>query len=363
MIWLNQAATSFPKPPEVYEARDKYFRMGIAGHNRGLGKNDLLAKQLASRCKGLLAEMFGANPAQVFFTAGATEALNIVFANMPPGIEVVSTKARHNAVRRSIAAYGFTEKLLPPLDIENYQELLKKALGPDSLLVLNACSNVNGRSEPIEQICAFIRRNYPHVKIAVDGAQAAGHSPINIGWGIDYLALTAHKGLYGPAGLGALISPLPLHPLIFGGTGERSRTLVQNTEDGMFEAGTRDGASIGAWAEGLAFVQKIGLDAINAHENNLKQAFMESIAALPLRLWTGEGPVVSLEAAEFASEELAALLEAEGIAVRGGMHCAPDMHDFLGTKGAVRFSFGWFNTQQEVARAAEVLKSILGGME
>ncbi|MGL5722529.1 MAG: aminotransferase class V-fold PLP-dependent enzyme [Brevinema sp.] len=358
MIWMNHAATSFPKPESVYQARDKFFRMGLAGTHRASGEIDVLASQIVLQTKKILADMFGGSLHDVFFTSGATEALNIIIANIPQNTLVISTQTRHNAVRRTLYARGQEQLVLPPLSQDNYQHLLDEHLKPDSWLILNATSNVNGHCEPVHEICVYIKNKYPSVRVVVDAAQAAGHMPISMEWGIDYLAITAHKGLYGPPSLGALISPHPIHPLVFGGTGAHSEQLEQDRQH--FEAGTRDVSSIAAWKEGLLFVNSIGIKAIHDHEQQLKKHFLERIQKLPITTYYSEGSIVSLSLPGMASEEVVAMMEAEEIIIRGGMHCAPEMHHFLKLKGAARFSFGWFNTIAEIDRVAHVLHTIVG---
>lgn len=361
MIWLNNAASSFPKPESVYTARDFYFRQGIVSGKRGGGSLDRTAIQLSSQLRLELAELFGASDKDVFFTSGATEALNIVLANTPRNSLVVSTMTRHNAVRRTVYAYGFKEVLLPPLDINNYKEQLGKSLQAGALLVLNACSNVNGHREPIKEICSYVKTKYPSVKIAVDAAQGAGHLPLSMQWGIDFLALTAHKGLYGPAGLGALIIEtfLEIKPLIYGGTGAHSSALeLSSASEGMFETGTKDGASLGAWLEGVKFVKETGIETLNAREIFLKDFFLKGIENWGWTAFKGEGALVSLLHPHFSSEELASILEEENIIIRGGMHCAPDMHKYLNSTGTARFSFGYFNTEDEIETVLSLLKSL-----
>ena len=358
MIWMNHAATSFPKPESVYQARDRFFRQGLAGTHRASGEIDTLASQIVLQTKQIIADMFGGSLHDVFFTSGATEALNIVVANIPQEALVISTQTRHNAVRRPLHARGVKQIILPPLSLENYQGLLDDHLKPDSWLILNAASNVNGHCEPIREICHYIKQKYSSVKVVVDAAQAAGHMPILMDWGIDYLAITAHKGLYGPPSLGALISPHEVYPLILGGTGAHSEQLEHDREH--FEAGTRDVSSIAAWKEGLLFVTSTGMDTIHNHEQQLKKHFLERIQKLSIMPYYGEAPVVSLSLPGLSSEEVVAIMEAEEIIIRGGMHCAPEMHQFLNLKGAARFSFGWFNTIAEIDRVAYVLHHIVG---
>ncbi|MGL5254135.1 MAG: aminotransferase class V-fold PLP-dependent enzyme [Brevinema sp.] len=358
MIWMNHAATSFPKPESVYQARDSFFRKGLAGVHRSSGENDKTVNQIVLQTKKILADMFGGALYDVFFTSGATESLNIVIANIPQEALVISTKSRHNAIRRPLYARGLKQVVLPPLTLNNYQQFLDQHLQPHAWLILNATSNVNGHCEPVQEICEYLKNKYPSVRVVVDAAQAAGHFPILMEWGIDYLVLTAHKGLYGPPGLGALITPHEIQPLIFGGTGAHSLDLETNRQH--FEAGTRDISSIAAWKEGLLFVASTGIETIRNHEQHLKKHFLDRIQKLPISTYYDEASIVSVSLPGISSEEVVAMMEAENIIIRGGMHCAPEMHQFLNLKGAARFSFGWFNTIAEIDRVADVLHDIVG---
>lgn len=371
MIWFDNAATSHPKPEAVYQTRDKYFREGIVSEGRGIYPQAQSAQRLFTETRRTLSTLFnGYGSEYIFFTSGATEALNIVIQNTKNNDHIISTMAHHNAVRRTLFAMNLKNisyTICAPLTYTNFRTLLKNAIQPNTtLLILNHCSNVNGSVQPIDEIAFWTKKHYPHIKILVDAAQSAGHlSVLQKDWNIDYIAITAHKGLFGSAGLGALLTnPNDLiKPIIFGGTGHHSTSTDMISKPDMFEAGTRDGASIGSWNEGLKFILEQGLPAIQKHENMLKNYFLENLALLPkFTVYSNNdgAPVISLTHCEMASEEIASVLAEEKIAVRAGLHCAPDMHEFLGTKtnGTVRFSFNIFNNIKEIDTALQILKNL-----
>lgn len=371
MIWFDNAATSHPKPEAVYQARDKYFREGIVSEGRGIYSSAQLAQRVFTETRRTINMLFnGYGSEYIFFTSGATEALNIVIQNTKNNDHIISTMAHHNAVRRTLFAMkskNISHTICAPLTYDNFRTLLKNAIQPNTtLLILNHCSNVNGSVQPIDEIAFWTKKHHPHIKILVDAAQSAGHLEVlQKAWYIDYVAITAHKGLFGSAGLGALLTnPADLiKPIIYGGTGHHSVSTDMISKPNMFEAGTRDGASIGAWNEGLKFILEQGLSVIQEHENMLKKYFLENLALLPkFAVYSNNDrvPVISLTHCEMSSEEIASVLAEEKIAVRAGFHCAPDMHEFLGTKknGTVRFSFNIFNNTTEIDTALQILKNL-----
>ncbi len=376
MIYFDNAATSWPKPPAVRAALNEYF--GEAGGNPGRSghRMSVAATRIVENAREMLAELFHARDAsRIVFGHNATHALNLaLYGVLRPGDHVVTTSIEHNSVMRPLrhlekSGVGLTVVACAPdgtLDLDD----VRRALRPGTrLLVTTHGSNVAGTLSPIGTLAAIARDN--GVLHLVDAAQTAGAIPIDVQeMDLDLLAFTGHKGLLGPTGTGGLYvrESVALAPLIRGGTGSDSAHETQpEFMPDVFESGTLNVAGIAGLAAGVHFLSEIGIEAVQVHERKLVAQFLvgaSEIAGITLHGPGDAAPrcgVVSFNVAGAMPSEVGLLLdESFGIMARTGLHCAPAAHRTLGTfpTGTVRFSFGWFNTPAEVEAALKALREI-----
>lgn len=377
MIYLDNAATTFPKPREVLERMlEKYLRFGVSP---GRGSYDLAmqAGELVEDARKKLARFFGAPDSdRVVFAANATDALNLAFQGLlGPGDHVVSTRLEHNSVLRPL--YHLREKGcitydLAPFDGSGFVDPgeIERRMRPNTRLVaVSHASNVLGAVQPVEEIgriCAG--RGIPFL---VDASQSAGKVPIDLTlWRASAVAFTGHKSLYGPTGIGGLaIHPdLDIRSSRFGGTGVDSRNLV-HTQDfpHRLEAGTINLLGILGLAEGVDYILAKGMEAIHRREAALLTRLRDGLAGVRrVRLYCANNlsnhvGVLTANVEGVHPSDAGAILDGDfNIAVRVGLHCAPLVHEDIGTsdRGAVRFSLGMFNTEEDVDRAVEAMASM-----
>ena len=378
MIYADQAATSFPKPPEVVEAVAETLRKIPGSPGRSGHRGALAAGRIVFETREKLAAFFGLEDSSRFiFTSGATEALNLVIQGiLTPGDVVLATHMEHNSVARPLEELrkerNISVHYIPCspngfLDLEAFENLVR-TFRP-KLICINHVSNVTGTIQPLEDIIRLKGESL----LLVDAAQSVGHFEINLGeLKIDFLAFSGHKGLLAPSGIGVLYIREGLEgilrPLKFGGTGSRSESLNQpEFLPDRFESGTPNLAGIAGLGAGLDYVTRAGLDQIKAHEEKLAEIFIETIAEHPKitiygpkdrRQATG---IISVNIQGLPPSEVALRLDREfGVMVRPGLHCAPLAHETIGTlpQGTVRFSFNYLNRLGEAKRAAEALLKI-----
>lgn len=378
MIYLDNAAGSHPKPPQVAAALAAALEEFGANPGRG---NYALTRRTAgmvaeTRAK-LAALVHAPDPSRMVFTAGATMAANMAINGLlREGDHVVCSSLEHNAVFRPLAVLADAGRIrlhIVQADSAGYlrAEDVAAALRPTTrLIAINHASNVCGSVQPLAEIGAVAAAC--HVPLLVDAAQSAGLLPLDIQrMHISLLVLAGHKALYGPAGIGALYvdSSVSLRPLLQGGTGSRSELRHQPPDlPERLEAGSLNTAGIAAWSAALDFVRSTGIDALQAHAMRLTDRLAAALQAHPrlrLQLLPGETrprvPLLSVATPERDPAEVAAALDAHGVCVRAGYHCAPLAHRTLGSfgEGTLRFSPGWFNTEEEIdAAAAALLASI-----
>lgn len=375
MIYLDNAATSFPKAPGVSARMCHYIDCVGASINRGVyaPAQEAGLETLGLREK-LCAFFHHPEPTRVLLTGGATAALNLAIkGSLHPGSRVLVSSMEHNAVMRPLVQLGVHFTRLPcdregRLLLPETEALLREK--PD-LLILNHASNVSGTvqdAEAIGKLCKLY-----HVPFLLDAAQSAGHIPVDFdGFGLSALATPAHKGLLGPQGIGALLVTeefaTQLSPLIAGGTGSMSDSeeLPPYLPD-RFESGTPNLPGIYGWSAAMDYVNKTGVSSLRAHEESLTQRFLTGLRELPrIRL---AGPwdmaarvgVISVDFQNMDNAEAADRLEQEfGILTRCGLHCAPAAHKTLGTfpQGTVRFSVGYTTTQDDIDAALAALQAL-----
>jgi cysteine desulfurase family protein len=377
LIYLDNAATSWPKPEAVYQCADKVLREESGNPGRSGHALSLAAGRRIEETRLRLARFFRITKSErIVFTLNATDALNLALRGLlREGDHVVAGSMEHNSVSRPLEALKkngveYTKVPASPLhgtDPDDVKAALKKNT---KLAVFSHVSNVCGTVNPIAEIGAVCREH--GVPLLVDAAQSAGVFPIDVEkMNIDLLAFPGHKGLLGPQGTGALYirEALTLDPLRTGGTGSSSEDLNQPEKmPDRYESGTLNTAGIAALGEGIRFIDETGREKIHAHEAGLASRLIAGLREIPgLVLY---GPPESAERSGVVSAALAGIERAEaafmldsafGIAVRSGLHCAPDAHRVLGTLergGTVRISVGCFNTEADIDRCIEALAEI-----
>lgn len=375
MIYLDNAATSFPKAPGVSARMCHYIDRVGASINRGVyaPAQEAELETLGLREK-LCAFFHHPEPTRVLLTAGATAALNLAIkGSLHPGSRVLVSSMEHNAVMRPLVQLGAAFTRLPcdregRLLLPEAEALLRQK---PELLILNHASNVSGTVQDAEAIGKLCKQY--HVPFVLDAAQSAGHIPVDFeGFHLSALALPSHKGLLGPQGIGALLVTeefaAQLSPLIAGGTGSMSDSeeLPPYLPD-RFESGTPNLPGIYGWSAAMDYVNRTGISALRAHEAALTQRFLDGLRGLShLRLAGPWEPaarvgVISVDFRSMDNAEAADRLEQEfGILTRCGLHCAPAAHKTLGTfpQGTVRFSVGYATTQADVDAALAALRAL-----
>ena len=377
-IYLDNAATSFPKPPAVAQAMSRYLTEVGASINRGVyasaqdaGMTTLLLRE------GLCRLFRHGDPTHCILTAGNTMGLNMVLRGwLRPGDHCLVSAVEHNAVMRplqDLAARGVAFDRIPcdgagRMDPADIPALIR----PNTrLLVMAHGSNVSGAVQDAGAVGKICReRGIPFV---LDAAQTAGHWDIDFtGWGLAALSVPGHKGLMGPSGMGALLLEADfargLTPILTGGTGSASDSEIQPAYmPDRFESGTPNLPGIYGLQAAVDFIQDTGVETLHRREMELTGRFLEGIRGVPnLRLagpWELENRagVISVDFLAGDNAEAAFRLEqAFGILTRCGLHCAPSAHKTLGTfpQGTVRFSPGWFTTTEEIDAAAAAVRQI-----
>jgi cysteine desulfurase/selenocysteine lyase len=376
MIYFDNAATSWPKPPTVAAAIAECLSEAGGNPARSGHRMSIAAAHIIENAREALADLLGTDdPAQIIFTHNATHALNIaLYGLLRPGDHVVTTSLEHNSVMRPLRhleSLGVEVTVVPAnADATVEVEPMRRALRPNTrLLVTTHASNVTGTLIPMDELAALAKQNA--ISYLVDASQTCGAVPIDVQrLGVDLLAFSGHKGLLGPTGTGGLyvrdgIAPTPL---MRGGTGSDSAHEIQpEFLPDALESGTLNVAGIAGLKAALEFVSDIGIPAIQAHERELVEHFLSGVAKVPgVVVYGASDPnlrcgVVSFNVTGAVPSEIGLILDQSfGIMARTGLHCAPSAHRTLGTfpTGAVRFSFGWFNTLAEVDSAIEALTQI-----
>lgn len=376
-LYLDNAATSFPKPETVYEAVMATMREIGASPGRGGYDRSLEASRLLMAAREAVAGLVNApDTERVVFTHNATAALNqAVRGALVPGDHVVTSTMEHNSLLRPLrqmAAEGVRLTVVPA-DSQGLIDpgQVRRALCRETrMIALAHVSNVTGGIQPVAEVAGIARE--AGCLLLVDAAQSAGVLPLDMqAMGIDLLAAPGHKGIMGPQGTGflALSSRVALRPLLAGGTGTSSdQDLQPESYPEGFEAGTHNLPGIAGLAAAVGFLHQVGSAAIGRHEHALAEAARARLAHLPgLRLYGPGEPdrrtgLISLAVAGRDPAELAFLLDREyGIAVRAGLHCAPHAHRTIGSypMGTLRVSPGWFTTMQDMDTFCEALTAIL----
>ena len=376
-IYLDHAASCGERPPQVVEAVLAAFRSAAANPGRSAHARSLAAARLVYGAREALAELLHApDSRQIAFTKNATEALNVVIHGLPLGRTVLVSGFEHNSVMRPLrqlesAGVLTIEVLAPARDsLVDCAALGRRLLRGDvTLVAVMAASNVSGQCAPLAEIGALCAAHGAF--FLVDGAQGAGAMVLDVeAQQIDALALTGHKGLYGPQGTGALYlrDPERVEPLLQGGTGSHSELEQQPAFcPDRFEAGTLNVPGIAGLEAGLRFIEALGLPTLIEKIQRLRAMLWDGLAAVEgVRVLGDRGGVgvgvVSFVAEQASATELAAGLERRGVLLRAGLMCAPAAHRTLGSfasGGALRLSLSWFTSEEQIERALGHLRSEL----
>ncbi len=373
MIYLDNAATTGRKPQTVIRAVETGLRQYSANPGRGGHTPSLAASSALYAVREKAASFFGASGAEkVIFTLNCTHSINCVIKGVTkPDDKVVISNMEHNAVMRPLYKSGLQIESAPVSltdDAATLREFEKRITEDTKLVICTGASNVFGKTLPLAAIGNLCRQK--GVRFAVDAAQTAGVLPLDMGkMKIDYLCVAPHKGLYAPMGIGLLLCEKPIeNTLLEGGTGVNSREWTQpDSLPERLESGTVGLPAALGVAAGMDYVQRVGMEALYRHEMRLCRNLWRQFNDLPfVTLYTPEptdgmfAPVVSFNLQNRNSEETAQLLSDRGIAVRGGLHCAPAAHAAMNTlsTGTVRVSVASFNTADELQTLVTTVKKL-----
>jgi cysteine desulfurase / selenocysteine lyase len=372
-IYLDHAATSWPKPQEVRESIERFMGDVAANAGRSGHQASLHSARMVFDVRERLAELFGVrDSANLIFTRGTTEGVNLVLKGfLEEGDLVLVTPMEHNAVMRPLTRLAAERSVrinVMPADRFGRVDAAAAAKGvrggAPKLVVVNHVSNVNGAVQDL----ASLRSAFPDSALLVDAAQSAGVLPIDIeAMGIDFLCCSAHKGLLGPTGLGACYLN-PKHevvPLMEGGTGSASeQTRHPDFRPDRYEAGTLNLHGIAGLGGALEHIAASGL--LGEHKRRLTALLVEALAAMPgaevQSLSDGTALMVSLTVKDLTPDAVARRLEEEhGVLCRPGLQCAPTAHRHLGTsaQGTLRLSPGFGSTADDVRRAIDGLREAI----
>ncbi|MGD0752008.1 MAG: aminotransferase class V-fold PLP-dependent enzyme [Anaerolineales bacterium] len=379
MIYLDNAATSWPKPKEVLHAMGDFIEYSGGNPGRSGHRLSISAARIVYNAREAVAELFHApDPLKVIFTSNVTYALNLAICGLlKPGDHVVTSSIEHNSVMRPLRALekeGIrltvvqcgTEGLL---DLEAF----RAAITPGTrLVVVTHASNVMGTIMPIKKIATIAHK--AGALLLVDTAQTAGILPIDQpAMGIDLLAFTGHKGLYGPTGTGGLVigervDPSELRPMVRGGTGSRSEYEEQpDMLPDKYESGTGNSVGIAGLGAGIHWIQTIGVESIQARERELSELLLSGLQNISGI--TRYGPADSREMTAVVSCTVAGqrvsqvglrLDEEFGILTRVGLHCAPSAHKTVGTfpEGTIRLAPGIFTSPDDIRAVIAAFENI-----
>lgn len=373
MIYLDNAATTLKKPEEVAEAVFEALHT-FGNASRGVNEATLTSMCRIEETRELLAELFHFSyPERVIFTMNATESLNLVIKGiLDPGDHVITTALEHNSVLRPLylmEEQGVSLTILPSnragqIDYEKMEAAIQENT---KAIICTHASNLTGNVLDLERIGKICKKH--QIMLIADAAQTAGSLPIDMEkMNLSVLCFTGHKGLYGPQGTGGLcIAPdVVVRPLKSGGTGIQSFLKHQpDVFPEALEAGTLNGHGIAGLHAALLYREKIGSDVIRKKEQQLMWRFYEGVKKIQNVTIYGafemkeRAPIVSLNIDTYDSAAVSdELMMRFSIATRAGAHCAPLMHEALGTtkQGAVRFSFSYFNESEEIDQAIEAIK-------
>jgi cysteine desulfurase / selenocysteine lyase len=379
VVYLDNAATSWPKPPAVVAAMGRF--LGEVGANPGRSGHRLSveATRVVFAARETVADLLGiGDPLRVIFTANATHALNLALAGLlRPGDHMVTTSMEHNSVMRPLRALEAKgtalsvvpcsrEGLLDPAEVE-------RAIRPETVMIaMTHASNVVGTLLPVEQVAAIARKH--GLLLLVDAAQSAGAVPLSMEkLGIDLLAITGHKALYGPSGTGGLligkrVDLSRMQPLVRGGTGSESEAEIQPAFlPDAFESGTLNVVGLAGLQAAIGWLVEQGVEELRSRETALTARLLEGLRDITeVRVYgpldaSKQLPVVSFTIGGRDLAEVGSRLDEQfGVAVRVGLQCSPAAHKTIGTfpEGTIRLSLGAFTTAEDVDYAVAAVRAV-----
>lgn len=377
MIYLDNAATTAQKPEAVAQAVYESISSGQLGNPaRGAHDYSLEAFRRIYKFRVTAARLFGvSDPLRIALTTNGTDSLNRVLKGLfKAGDHVISTVMEHNSVLRPLYQLKTAGGAFDLVGIDQQANLIyeefEQYLRPQTrAVIVTAASNVTGNTTDLSRIASFCRRH--ELIFIVDASQLAGICDLNIeALGIDILCATGHKSLYGPQGTGliALGRLLEFSPVFAGGSGSHSFEKEHpSTLPDVFESGTMNTPGAVGLTAGMEYVEQLGYDKIRIKLNALMQQFLKGVTEIPgVRIYGEPGgvthaPVIGINIGGLSSAEAAGILNEDySIAVRPGAHCAPLLHEALGTaeQGILRFSFSTFNTSLEISQALEAIRDL-----
>jgi cysteine desulfurase family protein len=377
MIYLDNAATSWPKPETVYRTMDDFLRTKGGNPGRGSHSMALAARDTVEATRLALARLFNApDSKRVVFTINCTEALNLALKGLlKPGDHVITGQTNHNSLARPLrklesSGVGVT-RLAPDTEtgVVSCRDIEAAINSKTRLIAITHASNVTGTIQPVTAYGAVAKKH--HLMLLVDAAQTAGSFPIDVqATNIDLLAFPGHKSLYGPTGTGGLYisDRVTLETLIEGGTGSFSEEEDQpDILPDKYESGTQNGVGIAGLGAGIDFILSEGTEKIRNHEKELTEKLIEGlmgISGVTLYLARQPGqqaPVISFNISGYEPGEVGAILDQSfDIKARSGLHCAPAAHRTIGTfpRGTVRLSPGYFNTMEEMEYTVQAIERV-----
>jgi len=380
MIYFDNAATSWPKPPQVREAMVKFMDEIGANPGRSAHRLSIEAARILFETREALARLFHANdPSRIVFTLNATESINLALKGLIKAKDhIITSSMEHNSVMRplrSLEREGIELSIIPcsPKGFLDPKEVEREIKSNTKMVVLNHASNVTGNLLPISEVGQIARKH--NLLFLVDGAQTAGAYPIDVERdAIDLLAFTGHKSLYGPQGTGGLtiggrVGEEEMIPLKQGGTGSRSEFEEQpDFLPDRFESGTPNSVGIAGLLAGIRFVLDKGVEKIHQYEISLTEKLIKGLKEFPqIRLYGPENGLdriatISFDIERLSPSDVALRLEREfEILCRSGLHCAPAAHRTIGTfpEGTVRFSLSCFNSEEHVDQALQAVSHLV----
>ncbi len=374
MIYFDNAATTYPKPKNVYDEVNRCLKKYCGNPGRASHTLAIQSAEKAYECRSILSSFFGVGAAEnIVFCPNTTYALNTaLFALIPYGAHVITSEMEHNSVLRPLAElkrrHGVTVSYVDAfLPSDQLIETVKKQINPKTkAVVFSHSSNTVHNVLPVSDIGRLCEQY--GLYFILDAAQSAGIYDINMRRdNITAVCVPSHKGLYGIQGAGACcfstsVEQDKLRPMVFGGNGVESKSdRMPGFLPERLEAGTLCVPAIVSMCEGVKFVQSVGVDAIRKHEEKLSLQLHQALFDMPnITLYGSGGGNVLFNVSGMNCEECAGYLDTQDVCVRAGMHCAPLTHKHMSTydTGAVRVSFGYFNTSGQVNTLVKILKNI-----
>lgn len=382
-VYLDNSATTYPKPEDVYYSVFNYMKNIGANPGRGGYTNALEGDRIIFSCREALMKLFNFNKLEnVIFTSNITQSLNVVLKSViKDGWHIITSSVEHNSVMRPL--FSIKEKKNIEVDIIKCSkdgtiniEDFEKSIKPNTkLVVFTHASNVIGSIQPLEEIGRICKKN--HIYFVIDSAQSAGSIPVDFHkLNCNALTFTGHKSLLGPQGIGGFLIDDILNneasPFMEGGTGSLSQSAIQpDFLPDKFESGTLNAPGIAGLLSGVNYILKEGVATIQDREKELCQHFINgllninSIKVYGFKDASLRTPTISINSDKINNAELGFILDREfGIMARTGLHCAPSAHETIGTfpEGTLRFSLGPFNDKKDIDYTLYALNSILERM-